>query len=81
MTDPRYTGLDGAKRLKLLEELAAEIVAWKFSAGGANWTRINHMATELNRDNERVDRLAKAVEEPVEEVFERRPWRPDLSGM
>lgn len=57
MTAQRYDGPDGAKRLEMLEKLAEEILAWKFSGDGPNWTRINHMATDLDQDNERVSRL------------------------
>ena len=62
MTDQRYTGPDGAKRLEMLEELAAEIVAWKFSINDTNWSRLNRLSTELRRDNERVEQLTEKRE-------------------
>ncbi len=57
MTDQRYTGPDGAKRLEMLEELAAAVVV--YLAQGWNRGVLVRCSTDINRDNRRVDRLAE----------------------
>ena len=63
MTDQRYDGPDGAKRLEMLEELA------RLVSQCINHVRPHHMSPRmcritrlLGRDNERVDRLEKERE-------------------
>jgi len=54
MTDQRYTGPDGAKRLELLEELAKAVDAWR---KGASDYPVRQASAVINLDNGRLDRL------------------------
>lgn len=59
MTDQRYDGPDGAKRLKMLEALASAFSRWPFSGPGRiAWLKLREISAALDRDNERVDRSA-----------------------
>ena len=65
MTDQRYTGPDGAKRLELreelesalLEELEAAVGPWRFRRD--RLPRVVSALSAIDRYNERVDRLAE----------------------
>lgn len=63
MTDQRYTGPDGAKRLEMLEELAEGFADWLRASPGLfehSHTRgIGKLSRDLTKDNGRVDRLEK----------------------
>lgn len=58
MTDRRYTGPDGAKRLELLEELACRLAIMR-STDRMDWRALEGLLDLVATDNERVDRLEK----------------------
>lgn len=60
MTDQRYTGPDGAKRLELLEELASAVITYSEKEEGLIWwAAVIGIGRALDRDNGRLDRLEK----------------------
>lgn len=74
MTDPRYDGPDGAKRIELLERLAVRVT----SARAANrrlWPMIEDVMGAIYRDNERVDRLEKEREDAAPSDGDDSRWR------
>lgn len=64
MTDQRYDGPDGAKRLEMLEKLAR--LVWPYLYGGSDMPTLEEMCDaidDITWDNERVDRLEKAIQD------------------
>ena len=63
MTDRRYTGPDGAKRLRMLEGLAAHVPGlYHFFTESGMMPILCRMSEGISQDNERVDRLEQERE-------------------
>ncbi len=76
MTDQRYTGPDGVKRIELLEELA------RLVASSIRHTCPHHMSARIcgasstiDRDNGRVDRLKQEREAAAPSDGDDSRWR------
>lgn len=58
MTDQRYTGPYGAKRLEMLEELAKDLDRFRAFVQD-RWPKVFYSLYAIHLDNRRVDRLEK----------------------
>lgn len=66
------SGLEGAKRIELLEELAKVIMEWTREC--RNWSTVNRLCVAIDLDNRRVDRLEKEYDKDFAESLERSRW-------
>lgn len=71
----RYDGLDGAKRLELLEEIGEALFDWKYSRSGPNQSLFNTLARRLAEDNTRVSRLEQERDSMIPSDDDDSRWR------